>query len=100
MPKSKRGQPPTVRNPGIDFLNFRHPTPRQAPYGGEASIVTNRHKLIVSPKGQPVLYDVVEDPYETKDLAGTEPQLLKELTQKLRQWQASVENSLTGADYK
>ena len=62
--------------------------------------MTNRHKLIVSPKGEPVLYDLVEDPFEKQDLSGDNPELVKELTEKLRQWQSSVENSLTGADYK
>lgn len=96
----QKGTTPTTRNPGIDFLNFHHPNPRKQPYGGEAALMTNRHKLIISSKGNPTLYDLRKDPYEKKDLAADNPQLVKELTVKLRLWQSSVEKSLTGADYE
>jgi hypothetical protein len=62
--------------------------------------MTNRHKLIISSKGNPTLYDLRKDPYEKKDLAADNPQLVKELTVKLRLWQSSVEKSLTGAEYE
>lgn len=95
----QKGTTPTTRNPGIDFLNYHHPKPRSDPFGGEAALMTNRHKLILSSKGRPVLYDLNKDPFEKQDLAGDNPQLVEQLTKKLRQWQSSVENSLTGADY-
>ena len=62
--------------------------------------MTNRHKLILSAKNKPVLYDLIKDPFEKHDLANGSLQLVEELSGKLRQWQSSVENSLTGADYK
>jgi len=47
----------------------------------------------------PLLYDVARDPRETTDLAAAQPDLVAKMTAALAAWQASVENSLAGADY-
>jgi arylsulfatase A-like enzyme len=95
----QKGTTPTVRNPGIDFLNFRHPEVRTPPYRGEASLMTNRHKLIISSKGKLSLYDLIDDPGEKQNLSDSNEQLVENLSEQLRRWQASVEVSLTGEDY-
>ena len=45
------------------------------------------------------LYDVSKDPKETTDLAALEPERVAKMTAALQAWKASVEKSLTGADY-
>lgn len=45
------------------------------------------------------LYDVSKDPKETMDLAAQEPERVAEMTATLEAWKASVEKSLSGADY-
>jgi arylsulfatase A-like enzyme len=47
----------------------------------------------------PLLYDVSKDPKETTDLAAQEPERVVKMTAALETWKASVEKSLTGADY-
>ncbi len=46
-----------------------------------------------------LLYDVSKDPKETTDLAAQQPERVAKMTAALEAWQASVEKSLTGADY-
>ena len=95
----QKGTTPTVRNPGIEFLNYRHPVAKRDNFGGEAAIMNDRYKLIVSSKGKPTLYDILSDLGETKDLAAQNPAVVRTLSKQLRAWQSSVETSLTGADY-
>ena len=45
------------------------------------------------------LYNVVDDPKETIDLAAREPARVAKMTAALEAWKASVEKSLAGADY-
>ncbi len=103
-PDLARGTTPTVRNPGIDFLNFRHPVARTADFGGRAAWTGDRYKLVVLPGTgggiRTELYDLLEDPGETKDIADRFPDLVDRMKADLHAWQSSVERSLTGADYK
>ncbi len=46
-----------------------------------------------------LLYDVSKDPKETTDLAEQQPERVAKMTAALEAWQASVEKSLSGADY-
>lgn len=46
-----------------------------------------------------LLYDVSEDPKETVDLANQHPDRVAAMTTALKEWQASVDNSLAGNDY-
>lgn len=47
----------------------------------------------------PQLYDISKDPKETTDLAAKEPERVAKMIAALDVWKASVEKSLTGADY-
>ena len=95
----QKGTTPTVRNPGIDFLNYKHPVARKKNFGGEASILDNRYKLVLSKKGNVELFDLLRDSGEKLNLAGKNPRIVERMTKRLREWQASVEVSLSGADY-
>lgn len=56
-------------------------------------IIRENWKLIVpaDPNGKPELYDVVADPFETRDLATTHPELVKKLTEELDRWWSGKE---------
>jgi hypothetical protein len=87
-----------------NFKNFHHPTITDQDYAGSRVLLGNRYKLIVQSKrgGEPKseLFDLRDDPAETKNLVGTRPKLTAEMQQELKDWQQSVLNSLTTADYK
>ncbi len=85
-----------------NFKNYRHPEIVDEDYLGGRAILDDRYKLVVD--GQPnsgaELFDLRADPAEKNNLAEAEPELAKKLGQQLKNWQDSVLNSLTGADYK
>lgn len=95
----QKGTTPTVRNPGIDFLNYKHPVARKTDFGGDASFMDNRYKLVLSRKGNVELFDLLQDKGEKLNLAKKQPGVVERMTKRLQQWQSSVELSLTGADY-
>ena len=68
---------------------------------GEAVIVGDR-KLLREAKedGRLRLYNLKEDPYEKKDLAKSEEELVKKLSQELKEIQESCQRSRDGADYR
>lgn len=81
------------------FSNFRHPKPRTENFAGHAALIDNRYKL--HRVGADLeLYDLVADAAETKNLAGENPQIVAKMKTALDAWQASVEKSLAGQDYK
>ncbi len=90
---------PTTRNPGIDFLNLKHPVAKTKNFGGEAWLMGGRFKLILSRKGGPKLFDLLADRGELTNLAETKPDLVRSMTRQLHEWQRSVEVSLSGAGY-
>ncbi len=98
-PELTRGTTPTVRNPGIDFVNFKHPFARTKDFGGVAAWTERRYKLVRVGNEDPELYDLLADPRERRDLAADQPDRVMSMLQELEQWQRSVERSLTGADY-
>ena len=83
------------------FVNFHHPEIRDADYVGPKAVLDNRYKLVVDAKRDSgiELFDLVNDPYETTDLSSAMPSLVERMKDQLREWQDSVLNSLTGADY-
>lgn len=98
-PELTRGTTPTVRNPGIDFVNFRHPVARTRDFGGTAAWTGNRYKLVRRGNQAPELFDLTSDPFESNDLAAREPARAQAMLEELEAWQRSVERSLAGGDY-
>ncbi len=98
-PELTRGTTPTTRNPGIDFVNFRHPVARTKDFGGLAAWMEGRYKLVRARSDVPELYDVVADPREQSDLAAQMPDRAAAMIERLESWQRSVERSLAGQDY-
>ncbi len=98
-PELTRGTTPTTRNPGIDFVNFRHPVAKTADFGGVAAWMDGRYKLVRSRFEAPELYDLLLDPRERVDLAGRDPARVRRMLAEMERWQRSVERSLAGMDY-
>jgi arylsulfatase A-like enzyme len=96
------GTTPTVReNKVIPFKNFHHPIPATENFGGGAAWIDWPWKLVKqkNKKGAFELFHLERDPGETTDLMLSEPEQVSRLTSALHVWQASVERSLSGADY-
>lgn len=96
-----QGTTPTVSNPSIDFLNYKHPVARTN-FAGDSAWSDNQYKLVFRGKGnnrQAELYDLLKDPGETSNIANEQQGLVERMSKELLAWQQSVEKSLTGADY-
>jgi arylsulfatase A-like enzyme len=64
------------------------------------AVVDNRYKLLVrASRDQTELYDVVEDPKEKEDLAAQQPQVVRQIKERLASWVSSVETSQQAKDY-
>ena len=112
--ESQRGTTPTHSNPATQFRNFKHPVAKTKDFGGDAAILSGRYKLIVDLSGRhrntqrtnpPVtedisLFDLASDPGEATNIAQDQPDLVSKLTNQLNEWQASVEQSMTGREYQ
>ena len=83
------------------FRNFVHPVIRDSDYAGSKTVVSSRYKLVVDgEKSSDIeLFDLINDPYETTNLVTELPAIAATLEDQLSDWQDSVLNSLTGADY-
>ena len=107
-PALQRGTTPLAKLMGgkatRDFVNYRHPALTDADYLGPRAIIDGRFKLVIheQPKGPPKheLFDLQADPAEKANLIEKQPALAKQLQTQLRDWQQSVLNSLSGADYR
>jgi arylsulfatase A-like enzyme len=106
-PKLQEGTTPLAKLAGgkatRDFINYRHPAVAEIDYLGPRAIIDGPYKLVIhEPKsGDPKheLFDLLADPAEKTDLARKQPDVAAKLQGQLRDWQKSVLNSLTGADY-
>ena len=83
------------------FTNFYHTTILETDFNGPRAMLDNQYKLVIDghPGAAPELFDVVSDPRESNNLAHSRPQLVQQMADQLREWQQSVLQSLTGADY-
>lgn len=107
-PKLQEGTTPLVKMLGgrytRNFQNLRYPALSLAQVGGPRSVLDNRYKLVVGAKSgdksSVELFDMTNDPAESHNLATTHPEITEKMQGQLRAWQASVLNSLTGADYE
>ncbi len=106
-PELQKGTTPLVKKMGgiatRNFDNLKFPGITEADYGGARSIIDGRYKLLVRDQrnggAKRELFDLEADPGEGNDLATQKPEEVNALAAKLRDWQASVLQSLTGADY-
>ena len=79
----------------------KRPKPIGFESGSQLSLTDNRYKIYSSNKGKTyMLFDLLEDPGETKDLADEKPQILQPMKNALLKWRKSCQQSLAGKDYK
>lgn len=87
-----------------NFQNYHHPTITEEDFSGARVLLGNRYKLIVQDRrgteGKKELFDLQNDPAETKNLITTHPRIASTMQSQLRAWQQSVLESLTAADYR
>ena len=79
-------------------------TKRSMPIGFESrnqvSLTANRYKIYSKDKGKTfMLFDLLEDPGENKDLAEEKPQILQSMKVELAWWRKSCKDNLVGKDY-
>ena len=85
----------------IEGKMTKRPVPIAFESGGQVCLTDNRYKIYSKNKGKTyMLFDLIEDPAETKDLAAEKPQILKAMRKTLEEWRASCKDSLAGKDYK
>ncbi len=90
---------------GIDLLPLLEGkmTERPSPIGFMAANTKawtdNRYKLIGDQKSKE-LFDLSEDPGETRNIADNNPEIVQRMTKDLEAWIASVNRSKEGADYR
>jgi len=107
-PALQKGTTPLVKLSGNlatrNFQNFHHPDIREQDFGGARALVDNRYKLVIDGDANretgTELFDLRSDPAEKNNLINTHPAVARRMQQQLRDWQQSVLESLTGADYR
>jgi arylsulfatase A-like enzyme len=100
-----KGQPEPIDGISLLPLIEAQMTKRPVPIGFESrnqvSLTDNRYKIYSSDKGSNYkLFDLPEDPGETRDLAAEKPQIVEAMKTKLDKWRASCKDSLAGKDYE
>ncbi len=92
---------------GVDLMPLirGEMTSRPRPMGrqskGQLALIDNRWKLIRPGRKSPwMLFDLIEDPNETKDLAAENPELVTNMTGAVLAWQQSCDDSAKGKDYR
>jgi arylsulfatase A-like enzyme len=99
-----KGQPKPID--GVSLLPLikgkmkKRPVPIGFESGSQLSLTDNRYKIYSKNKGKTyMLFDLVEDPGEKKDLAAEKPQILQSMKATLTKWRNSCKDSLAGKDY-
>ena len=100
-----KGQPEPIDGVSLLPLIEGKMTERPLPIGFESrdqvSLTDNRYKIYSGDKGKSyALFDLLDDPGETKDLAAEKPRILHAMKTKLERWRVSCKKSLDGKDYQ
>jgi arylsulfatase A-like enzyme len=96
-PLAKLSKEGATRN----FNNYHHPVIDEQDFNGPRALLDNRFKLVIDGgnKSGYELFDIRHDPAETRNVIEQHRDVAERLAKQLRDWQKSVLNSLTGADY-
>jgi arylsulfatase A-like enzyme len=100
-----QGQPEPIDGvslmPLIDGRMTERPVPIAFESGNQVSLTDNRYKIISTDGGKTyMLFDLVENPGETKDLAAEKPEIVAGMRATLEAWRASCRDSQAGKDYR
>ena len=99
-----RGQPEPIDGVSMMPLIEGKTTARPMPIAFESSkqiaLIDNRYKIYSKDKGKNFeLYDLIDDPSETNDLAGEKTEIVSQMKAALEKWRASCKKSQAGDDY-
>jgi arylsulfatase A-like enzyme len=100
-----KGQPEPIDGvsllPLIEGKMTRRPVPIGFESRNQVSLTDNRYKIYSKDNGKTyMLFDLLDDPGENKDLAAEKPQILQSMKATLVKWRKSCKDSLAGKDYK
>ncbi|MBA61759.1 MAG: N-acetylgalactosamine 6-sulfate sulfatase [Planctomycetaceae bacterium] len=86
----------------INTNQSRRPSPIGFRHTGRAAWLDNNYKLITLKlgSGEYQLYDLMIDPREQKDVLADQPDIANRMIKSFEAWNASVEESIAGADYR
>jgi arylsulfatase A-like enzyme len=86
------------------FRNLHYPEISEQDFGGARAVLNNRFKLVVDAqsgnKSTTELFDLTSDPGEEHNLMESHREIAEKMEGQLCDWQQSVLESLTGADYR
>ena len=82
------------------FVNWRYPKVSKNDVGGSRTMIGNRYKLVMDQETEVELFDLLEDRAESNNLINSKPDIAEKMQKQLYDWQQSVLQSLSGADYK
>ena len=86
--------------PLIEDKMKKRPVPIAFESGSQVSLMDNRYKIYSRNKGKTyMLFDLIEDPGEKKDLSEEKPEIVKSMKATLEKWRKSCKDSLAGKDY-
>jgi len=101
--------------PVLEGRMIERPVPIGFESAGQLALVDNRYKLVRAKergkqpkpgegrkKSKPdgfLLFDLIEDPGETNDLAPEKPEVVERMKRRLTEWRESCKRSLAGEDY-
>ena len=79
-------------------MNSRWPATKLQPYHWVSYAIVDRHWKLLTNKDSSYLelYDIAADPYERTDLKDNEPEVVKQLLEKLDKWKATLPAEPTG----
>ncbi len=107
-PPLQEGTTPLVKMIGgkytRTFSNYKYPVVSESDFGGARAMLDNRYKLVMdaqSTDGSGIeLFDLKNDPAESNNIAAAHPEIVTSMQTQMHDWQQSVLESLTGADYQ
>jgi len=86
--------------PLIEGIMTERPLPIGFESRNQVSLTGNRYKIYSKDNGKTyMLFDLLDDPGENKDLAEEKPQVLQSMKTALAKWRESCKDSLAGKDY-
>jgi len=100
-----KGQPAPIDGtsllPLIEGKMKSRPVPIAFESRNQVSLTDSRHKIVSQDRGKTyMLFDLIEDPAEQKDLAAEKSEIVQAMKATLEKWRASCKNSLAGKDYE
>ncbi len=100
-----KGQPEPIDGvsllPLIEGKMTKRPVPIGFESGKQVSLTGNRYKIYSKDGGKTyMLFDLLENPVESRDLAADKPQVVRSMKTALDKWRRSCKDSLAGKDYR